>query len=63
VHAVGNKASVAINPTKPGKGNFVVRVNGETVVELLALKRPFSSLKALDMDDVSQTVLKALESA
>jgi hypothetical protein len=63
VQAVGNKASVVINPTQPGKGNFVVRVNGETVVELLALKRPFASLKALDMDDVSEKVLKALKSA
>jgi len=41
----------------------VVRVTGkeEPIVELLALKRPFPPLKALDMDDVCDKVLAALE--
>ena len=53
-----------INGTKPGKGNFIVRVVGkdEPVIELLAMKRPFPPLKALDMDDVCEQVVKALES-
>jgi len=48
---------------QPGRGNFVVRVTGkeEPIVELLALKRPFPPLKALDMDDVCDKVLAALE--
>ncbi|GAX15940.1 hypothetical protein FisN_22Hh210 [Fistulifera solaris] len=55
------KASVKINEEKPGKGNFVVRVSGkdEPVVELLALKRPFPALKALDMDQVCQDISTA----
>jgi hypothetical protein len=55
---------VVVNPEPPGKGNFVVRVNnGEPVVELLAMKRPFPPLKALDMDDVVAQVLKHVEEA
>jgi hypothetical protein len=50
---------------QPGKGNFVVRVAGveDPIVELLAMKRPFPSLKALDMDEVSNQVLAAVEKA
>eukprot|EP00542_Grammatophora_oceanica_P013865 CAMPEP_0194029330 /NCGR_PEP_ID=MMETSP0009_2-20130614/3081_1 /TAXON_ID=210454 /ORGANISM="Grammatophora oceanica, Strain CCMP 410" /LENGTH=142 /DNA_ID=CAMNT_0038668961 /DNA_START=154 /DNA_END=582 /DNA_ORIENTATION=+ len=61
--AIGSKATVEINKEKPGRGNFVVRVSGteEPVVELLGMKRPFPALKALDMDEVSENVLKALE--
>jgi hypothetical protein len=60
---VGDAATVVVNEEKPGRGNFVVRVNGKPVVELLALKRPFPPLKALDMDDVAAQVLKAIENA
>ena len=51
-----------INKEKPGRGNFVVRVSGkdEPVLELLEMKRPFSALKALDMDDIGNMVLDAL---
>lgn len=62
VAAIGNETTVAINPEKPGRGNFVVRVNGEPVIELLALQRPFPALKALDMEDVSQQVLDQVKS-
>eukprot|EP00565_Helicotheca_tamesis_P005061 CAMPEP_0185723578 /NCGR_PEP_ID=MMETSP1171-20130828/375_1 /TAXON_ID=374046 /ORGANISM="Helicotheca tamensis, Strain CCMP826" /LENGTH=140 /DNA_ID=CAMNT_0028391305 /DNA_START=227 /DNA_END=649 /DNA_ORIENTATION=- len=60
--AVGKKASVVINAEKPGRGNFVVRVSGrdEPIIELLAMKRPFPALKALDMDEVSSNVIEAL---
>jgi len=59
---VGNRAIVEINKEKPGKGNFAVRVSGveEPIVELLGLKRPFPSLKALDMDDVCAKVVAAI---
>ena len=42
----------------------MVKVSGvdKPIVELLALKRPFPPLKALDMDDVCKQVLKAIES-
>ena len=59
--AVGGVAVVEINKEKPGKGNFVVKVDGKTVVELLSMKRPFPPLKALDMDDVCSKVMSALE--
>lgn len=60
---VGSKAKVEINKDKPGKGNFVVKVSGiaEPIVELLQMKRPFPPLKALNMDDVVQKVLNAIE--
>jgi hypothetical protein len=35
-------------------------VNDETIVELLAMKRPFKPLKDLDMDDVISKVKDAL---
>lgn len=55
-------ARVEINKTKPGRGNFVVRVSGrdEPVLELLGMKRPFSALKALDMEDIGKNVIAAL---
>lgn len=58
----GSNARVEINKEKPGKGNFVVRVEGreEPVLELLGMKRPFAQLKALDMDDVGKSVMEAL---
>jgi hypothetical protein len=63
VKAVGDKAKISINAEKPGKGNFVVRVSGQDapLVELLGLKRPFPPLKALDMEEVCEKVLQAIE--
>ena len=61
--AVGDTAIVEINGTKPaGRGNFVIRVSGVTkpIVELIGMKRPFTPMKALDMDEVCQQVLNAL---
>jgi hypothetical protein len=54
---------VEINKEKPGKGNFVVRVDGkeEPVLELLGMARPFKDLKALDMDDIGKMVIEALD--
>ena len=58
----GSNARVEINKEKPGRGNFVVRVEGkeEPVCELLGLKRPFKALRELDMDEVGQSVVDAL---
>lgn len=58
--AVGHKAKVVINKEKPGKGNFVVKVNGRTIVELLAMQRPFPPLKKLDIEDVCRKVIDVL---
>jgi len=53
---------VVVNAEKPGRGNFVIKIEGkdEPVVELQGMKRPFKSLKDLDMDEVGQLVLDAL---
>lgn len=62
--AVGTKAKVLVNPETPGKGNFIIRVNGgEPIVELLEMKRPFPALKALDMEDVIAKVVEAVDKA
>ncbi len=53
---------VVINPDKPRKGCFEVRVEGkeEPLLSLLDMKRPFPPLKKLDMDDVAKDVLESL---
>lgn len=58
----GAAVDVQINREKPGKGNFVVRLEGKEkpILELLGMKRPFAALKALDMDDVGKMVMDAL---
>lgn len=58
----GSNARVEINKEKPGKGNFVVRIEGrdEPILELLGMKRPFSTLKELDMDDIGKDIIEAL---
>jgi hypothetical protein len=45
-------AKVSINAEKPRKGCFEVRVNGAVVISLTDMARPFTKLKALDMDAV-----------
>ena len=59
----GCEASVEINAEKPGRGNFVVRVEGvdEPILELLSMKRPFKALRETDMDDIGKLVVEALE--
>lgn len=60
--AQGCTSEVEINKDKPGKGNFIVRVEGkdEPVLELVGMKRPFADLKSLDMEDVGKLVMEAL---
>ena len=47
-----------INPEKPRKGCFEVRVGDKAVISLLDLPRPFLKLKALEMEDVAKAVIK-----
>lgn len=59
-------AHVEINKEKPGRGNFVVRVEGkeEPVLELLGMARPFKDLKDLgDMEEIGKRVMEALGEA
>ena len=49
-----------MNLGRPRKGAFVVRTAKKTVVELLAMPRPFPKLKALDMEKVGADVVQAL---
>ena len=48
-----------VNEEKPRKGCFEVSVNGDVVLSLLDMPRPFTKLKALDMDEVASDVVKA----
>lgn len=45
---------------RPRKGCFEVRVDGEVVLSLLDMPRPFKPLKALDMDQVGADVVEAI---
>jgi DUF917 family protein len=60
VKAVGNLAVVEVN--KVAKGDFVIRVEGvgTPIVCLEGMTRPYSALKALDMNEVARKVLDAL---
>jgi hypothetical protein len=42
--------------TKPDKGTFAVSVRGTKLVELLAMPRPFTAMKALDIGDLGKQV-------
>lgn len=50
-----------INKEIPGRGNFVVKVDGKTVIELLKMKRPFPPLKKLSKEDMRKMVMDSLE--
>ena len=52
-------AQIQVNEEKPRKGCFEISVNGKTVLSLLDMPRPFTKLKALDMEDVAADVVKA----
>jgi len=59
-----DKVSVTINGTAPRRGNFIVTLavgksgKSNTIVELLALKRPFTALRELDIDSVVTDITK-----
>ena len=45
---------------RPRIGCFEVKANGETVLSLVGLKRPFPKLKALDMEAEAEKAIAAL---
>ena len=53
-------ATVVVNAEKPRKGCFEVTVNGDVALSLLDMPRPFAKLKALDMEQVANDVVKAI---
>ncbi|KAG2425656.1 hypothetical protein HXX76_013500 [Chlamydomonas incerta] len=54
--------SVSVNPDKPRKGCFEVRgPGGKTFVSLLDMPRPFTKLKALDVEALAEEVVAALK--
>tara|TARA_B110001452_G_C15074362_1_gene374991 strand:- start:317 stop:478 length:162 start_codon:yes stop_codon:yes gene_type:complete len=53
---------VTINPEKPRKGCFEVKVGSSVVLGLYDMPRPFPKLKALDIEGtVADDVIKALK--
>ena len=53
--------TVVINPEKPRRGCFEIRQSGgEVFVSLLAMPRPFTKMKNLDMDQVVADIAKKL---
>ncbi|MCE3215369.1 hypothetical protein HAX54_002106 [Datura stramonium] len=55
---------VRVNPEKPRRGCFEIRVdgeNGEKFVSLLDMKRPFGPMKALDMDKVISEIIEKIK--
>jgi hypothetical protein len=46
--------------SKPDKGSFVVEANGTKVVEMVALARPFTRMKELDLQAVAKKVAALL---
>lgn len=53
---------IVVNPEKPRKGTFEVRVKDkeEPIVSLVAMKRRFVPLRELDMEKVAADIAKAL---
>ena len=47
-----------VNAEKPRKGAFVVTIGGKKVIELLAMPRPFTKLREMDVEEVVRTALK-----
>lgn len=51
---------VVINKERPRKGCFQVLVNGETVLNLENMPRPFKPLRAVDIPDLANEIIKLL---
>ena len=65
IKAANPSASVTIDARpkegkNPDKGSFVISVAGREVVALRGMPRPFTAMKALDMDAVAVQVLALL---
>ncbi|XP_020252254.1 selenoprotein H-like [Asparagus officinalis] len=53
---------VILNPEKPRRGCFEVRkADGEIVISLLDMKRPFTPMKNLDMEKVVEDIVKKIK--
>ncbi|XP_023635167.1 selenoprotein H [Capsella rubella] len=53
---------VTLNPEKPRRGCFEIREEGgETFISLLEMKRPFAPMKALDMEEVIEDIIKKIK--
>ena len=52
---------VIINEEKPRKGCFEIRVGDKVALSLTDMPRPFTKLKALDMEQVAADVVKLLK--
>lgn len=53
---------MTVNPEKPRKGCFEVKVGSSVVLGLYDMPRPFAKLKALDIEGtVANDVVKALK--
>ncbi|XP_019088887.1 PREDICTED: selenoprotein H-like [Camelina sativa] len=54
--------TVTLNPEKPRRGCFEIRKEGgETFISLLEMKRPFAPMKALDMEQVIEDIIKKIK--
>ncbi|XP_010438050.1 PREDICTED: selenoprotein H-like [Camelina sativa] len=54
--------TVTLNPDKPRRGCFEIRKEGgETFISLLEMKRPFAPMKALDMEEVIENIIKKIK--
>ncbi|WOL15010.1 selenoprotein H [Canna indica] len=52
---------VTVNPDKPRRGCFEIREeNGQVFVSLLDMRRPFTPMKELDMDEVIEDIIKKI---
>jgi len=58
--ALGDAVEVRVNPERPRKGCFEVRSGDKVLLSLLDMPRPFTALKALDMDAEAQKIAEAL---
>ena len=55
------KTVFEINSEKPGKGNFIISVNDEILVDLKSLPRPFKALRDLDLVAVAEQIVDKLQ--
>ena len=51
---------VEINAEKPRKGTFEIRVGAKKIVSCVGMERPFTAMKALDMEETAKKVASAL---
>jgi hypothetical protein len=50
---------VKINPVKPGKGNFVVSVDGKEILALKGMPRPFKALRECNLEQIAKEVVSS----